>query len=317
MPSKLLIWNGKAGKAQLIDQLRMKFDTATTRFVEMTRGLDLVAVIRESACEVVVAAGGDGTVNAVVNALMRIETSERPRLAVLPIGTANDFASTLALPDDIAECVDLLTTSQHLPVDVVRIEADGFERYYANIAAGGNSVRVAEEMTDELKSAWGAFCYLRGGLEVLSDLKSFRITADCGGELLHDLDTWAVLVANGRTSAGRIAVAPEASPIDGLLDVIIIRDGTALDIVEIVSNALLGSYLECEQVLFRQVPYLTLHSVPGMRFTLDGEVVDQEPVRFEIEAGAIEMYFGSEFLLAHSQHLREPYAERLDIKHQA
>lgn len=234
----------------------------------------------------------------------------------MPIGTANDFASTLTLPNDVATCVDLLTTSQHLPIDVVRIQAEGFERYYANIAAGGNSVRVAEEMTDELKSAWGAFCYLRGGLEVLNDLKSFRITADCGGEQLHDLDTWAVLVANGRTSAGRIAVAPEASLIDGLLDVVIIRDGSLGDVVEMVSSALLGSYLECEQVIYRQVPHLTLHSVPGMRFTVDGEVIDEEPVRFEAVPGAIEMYVGSEFLLEYSEQLRKPYAQRFDTQSQ-
>lgn len=306
MHMQLLIWNGKAGKADLIEQLRTRFPPATTRFVEMQREVDLCSVIEESEYEVVIAAGGDGTVNAVVNALMRIEAAKRPRLAVMPIGTANDFASTLALPNNMAACVDLLTTSQHLPIDVVRIQADGFQRYYANIAAGGNSVRVAEEMTDEIKAAWGAFCYLRGGLEVLNSLKNFRITADCGGERLHDLDTWAVLVANGRTSAGRIAVAPEASPIDGLLDVIIIRDGNMLDILEIVSNALVGSYLDCEQVIYRQVPYLTLHSVPGMRFTLDGEVIDEEPMRFEAIPGAIEMYVGSEFLLEYSQHLRKP-----------
>lgn len=70
-------------------------------------------------------------------------------------------------------------------------------------------------------------------------------------------------------------------------------------------------------MIFRQVPYWTLHSVPGMRFTLDGEVVDQAPVRFEIEAGENEIYFGSEFLLKQSQHLREPYAQRFDSKRQA
>ncbi len=304
MPEQLLIWNGNAGKAALVDQLRQRCSTPKTRFVEMRRDVDLVTAIKEAECETVIAAGGDGTVNAIVNALMQIDTGERPKMALVPIGTANDFAGTLALPEDADASLDLVSTSQFLPIDVVRIQADNFEYFYANIAAGGNSVRVAEEMTDEMKSAWGAFCYLRGGLQVLTDLKSFRIAADCGGELLKDLDTWAVLVANGRTSAGRIAVAPEASPIDGLLDVIIIRDGTVLDIVEIVSNALLGSYLECEQVIFRQVPYLKLHSVPGMRFTLDGEVIDEEPVQFEVEPGAIEMFVGSQFLLDHSQHLR-------------
>lgn len=302
---KMLVWNAGSGKAVANQMVRENFPQS--QIVDMGREVNLAeqiaAKVRQGA-EVVVAAGGDGTVNAVVNALMQLE--QRPRLAILPLGTANDFAGTLCIPDSIPEALKLMDTDQCLPIDVVRIQAEHFERFYANIAAGGNSVRVSQEMTEEMKARWGAFCYLRGGVEVLMDLQSFQITAECDGERFDGIDSWAVLVANGRTNAGRIVVAPKASPVDGLLDVIIIRDGTVLDIVDIVSNALLGSYLDCEQVIYRQVKRLRLHSDPSMPFTMDGEVIDREPVQFDVEQAAIQTYVGTQFLLDHATHLKEP-----------
>ncbi len=309
MHKYLLIYNSRSGRAQQLSEFVRAFDPQELEQLEMTRELDLSEALSKAAdsgVNTLVAAGGDGTVNALVNALMKLPAERRLKLAIFPMGTANDFAGTLCLPEQADEFVELLQTSQCIPVDVVQIRSAGFDRYYANVAAGGNSVRVSEEMTDELKANWGAFCYLRGSLQVLSDLDTYRITADCGGERLEDIGTWAVIVANGRTNAGRILVAPKASPVDGLLDVVVIRDGTVLDIVELVSNAVLGSYLDCEQVIYRQVPYLRLHSEPGMRFTIDGEIIDQEPVEFTVVPHAVEMYVGSNFLVEQEALLTRP-----------
>ncbi len=301
---RMMVWNGGSGKVVANQRLlqQAKGDDATEIY-EVSRDGDLKTRISQAVaegCQVVVAAGGDGTVNAVVNALMSIEKDRRPHLAILPLGTANDFAATLKLPDDVGQAFELSYSQQLLPIDVVKIHACEFQRYFANIAAGGNSVRVSEEMTDEMKERWGAFCYLRGGLPVLADLQTFKITAHCDSEVFSDIDSWAVLIANGKTNAGRIMVAPNASPNDGLLEVIIIRDGSVLDIMEIVSQALLGSYLECDQVIYRQVQRLRLHSEPSMRFTIDGEVIDEEPVEFEVVPGAISMFVGDDFWAAHA-----------------
>lgn len=305
---RLAIWNAQSGKAALQESVLEKLHGLCDQVVMMDRETDLPETFAravEQGCTEIVAGGGDGTVNAVVNAIMRIERDRRPRLAILPLGTANDFAGSLCIPDDPADALVLLDTDQTIPVDVVRIRSDGFTRYYANIAAGGNSVRVSEEMTEEMKQRWGAFCYIRGGMEILADLQSYRIEAECDQEQFSGQDTWAVLVANGKTNAGRIVVAPDASPIDGLLDVIIIRNGTAIDLVEMVASAVLGNYLDCEQVTHRQVKRLRLRSTPGMRFTIDGEVIDQQPVEFDIVEQAIPMLVGTQFLIDHQAELRE------------
>lgn len=246
--------------------------------------------------DTVVAAGGDGTVNAVVNALMSVDIAKRPAMGILPLGAANDFVSTLGISTDIKTAIGNVTSGNCIPIDVVRISTDGFERYYVNVATGGNSVRVTEEMTPEMKSRWGAFCYLRGALPVLADLQSYHIQLECDGEVMEGQDSWAVLVANGRTNAGGIVVAPPAWPHDGLLDVVVIRNGSVLDMMAIAGNAMLGDYLASEQVIHRQVKQLKLRSEPGMRFTLDGEVINEEPLDFNIVPSAIRMFVGDDFM---------------------
>ena len=105
-----------------------------------------------------------------------------------------------------------------------------------------------------------------------------------------------MIVANGRTNAGGIVVAPPARPHDGLMDVVVIRNGSVLDMMAIVGNAMLGDYLASEQVTHLQVRQLKLRSEPGMRFTMDGEVIDEEPLDFNIVPGAIRMFVGDDFL---------------------
>ncbi len=294
----LIFCNRSAGKAEQIETLRSSLAGDETTWVELVRDVDLPREIGKFAAaggDTVIAAGGDGTVHAVVNGLMKIDQGNRPKMAIVPLGTANDFAGTLHIPDEIDEAVAVIHHGKSIAIDVVRIRGEGLDRFYSNVAAGGNCVRVSEELTDEIKSRWGALCYLRGAIGVLADMKSFRITAELDDTTLENLDTWAVLIANGKTNAGRIEVAPHASPVDGMFDVIIIRDGTVLDMVDIVTKNLTGQFLDSEQVTFHKAKRIRLQSEPPMRFTLDGELIDEQPIEFEIIPGAIQTYVGPEF----------------------
>ena len=292
MSTLTVIRNSGSGRADEHQELRRALAGQPTHWIDLSETSELAADIAHLAnhgTQTVVAAGGDGTVNAVVNALMTIDAEQRPSMGIIPLGTANDFAATLAIPYDVRSSASWLSLKA-TPVDIVRIRGINLERYYANIAAGGNCVRVSEAMTEEVKSRWGAFSYIRGAVDVLPDMTTYRIDVKCDDEVFTQLDSWAVLVANGKTNAGRIEVAPKASPTDGLIDVVIIRDGTVGDMVEIVANNLLGDFLESEQVIFRQVRSLHLQSTPPMRFTIDGEVIDEEPMHFDVIPGAIRIH---------------------------
>ncbi|MCM2372460.1 diacylglycerol kinase family lipid kinase [Rhodopirellula sp. ICT_H3.1] len=281
-----------------MDALRSQLRGHHATYLELTRDVDVTAALRDfvdRGGDHVIAAGGDGTVHTVVNELMQFDPGERPQMSIVPLGTANDFAGTLTIPEEIEEAARLFLDGEAVPVDVVQIRGEGIERFYSNVAAGGNCVRVSEELTDEVKARWGAFCYVRGAVGVLADMESYRLDAEIDGESFEQLDSWAVLIANGKTNAGRIEVAPLASPSDGMFDVVIIRDGGLMDMVEIVSGNLLGKFLECDQVIFRKAKRIRLQSDPPMRFTLDGEVIDKEPIEFEVVPAAIKMFVGPDF----------------------
>jgi diacylglycerol kinase (ATP) len=299
MRNRLVISNKKSGKSSSFEsKLEELGRDESTQVLRLTRDVNLNEAVQRAVvgdkCSLVIAAGGDGTVNLVVNAIMCLPEELRPRLAIIPIGTANDFAGTLLISDDLQQVVSSIDDGEFVPIDVVRIRVGRFERYFANVAAGGNSVEVSESMTDDMKAMWGPLCYLRGAVGVLGAMKTFRIQAKVDDELL-EVESWGVLVANGRTNAGRIVIAPLASPTDGLLDVIIIKNGDFLDMIEIASRTLFSSLLECQQVVFRQGMKLQLQSTPSMRFTLDGEVIDEVPIEFEIVPGAIDMLVGARF----------------------
>lgn len=301
MSQRLLIWNSNSGRADTAATLHEWFPTHSTSFIDVCTESDLTSVISlavERGCDTVIAAGGDGTINSVVNALMAIAIDSRPRLGIIPLGTANDLARTLGIPASVETACELIERDNRLQVDVVRIRNQKIDRFFINVATGGNGSRVSEAITDETKATWGAFCYLRGAIAVLTDLVSFRVNLDCDEETFEGIDAWAILVANGKSNAGHIVIAPEASVTDGLLDLIIVLDGTAIDMVKIAASVMQGNFLESDQVVYRKAKRCSLTSTPSMKFTLDGEVVDDanaaegNTIQFEVVPNALSIVVG-------------------------
>ncbi len=300
MNSNLLIMNSSSGRMKdnpdLQEQLTRLPDTT---ICNLTSEVDLKAVISQAidqGLKCLISAGGDGTVNAIVNTLMSFDKNDRPVLGILPVGTANDFAGTLDIPDEIDLALGLFQESNLLAVDVISACSARGQQFFANVATGGNSVKVSELITDELKSQWGPFCYARGAIEVLANLESYNINLNYDNQVSQQHSTWSILIANGQTNAGRLRVAPKASPIDGLMDIIIVEDGSFFDAAEIGTDLVLGNFLEHPLVHHRQARKLTFQSRPVLKFSLDGEPIDDLIETFEIIPGAIRMFVGPEMM---------------------
>ena len=176
MAKRLVLWNPKSGKAREAAPERARFsqDSETT-FEETESPADARKKAQFAASEgyeVIVAAGGDGTVNSVANGVL--DSGADVTFGVMPIGTANDFAFSLGMPTALDDATDTIFAGNDRPLDVVELETSNQKWCYANVAAGGNSDRVTNALDDEMKATWGPLCYLRGALGVLADMRSYR-----------------------------------------------------------------------------------------------------------------------------------------------
>ncbi len=229
--------------------------------------------------ELVVAAGGDGTLNEVLNGIA--EQANQIQVGLVPLGTGNDFARTLKLPDSIEDCIDILRAGKSRPLDLVRFTGEKV-RYFVNVSAGGFSGTVDEKLTPEIKKTWGPLAYLRSAAEALPELKGYRTTIVLDEGEPIELELYNAVVANGRFVAGGTEVAPEALVDDGLLDLVLVPKRPMSKIALVTARMLLGKHLNCDGIIFHRATKISITSQPGMWFNVDGETVGNEPALFEV-----------------------------------
>jgi len=235
----------------------------------------------------VIAAGGDGTLNEVINGIAPPGHMGRICVGIVPLGTANDFARTIGLPASVDDNIDILRAKQTAPIDLVRVRSD-WKRYFVNVSAGGFSGLVDEKLTPEIKSTWGPLAYLRSAAAALPELRGYHtnIVFDDGERLMIEL--YNVIVANGQFVAGGLPIAPQADLRDGLLDVILVPSRSPAKTMLLAAEMLLGNHLSSNAVIFRRAKKISVRSRPGMWFNVDGELIGNDPVVFQILPGALE-----------------------------
>jgi diacylglycerol kinase (ATP) len=230
-------------------------------------------------CDCVIAAGGDGTLNGVVNGIAT--SRRRVRVGIMPLGTGNDFARTLGLPLGLEENVDILRRGKQRRIDLVRVKSKR-ARYFVNVSAGGFSGTVDANMTAKIKRTWGPLAYLRGAAAALPDLHAYkaRILLDDAEEISAQL--YNIVIANGRFVAGGLPIAPNADPSDGLLDIVLIPKLGAAEMALLAAEIILGKHISSNATIFRRAKKIELRAGPGMWFNVDGELVGSAPAVFQI-----------------------------------
>jgi diacylglycerol kinase (ATP) len=293
-PVKLCtIINPKAGSIGDLELLRKNIKTLKPNCIEVTaRPGDAKIYANEAlrrGCDYVVAAGGDGTLNEVINGIAR--KAANVRLGLIPLGTGNDFARCLNLPSDIEANIALLRSGETIAIDLVRVRSDR-TRYFVNVSAGGFSGMVNEKLTPEIKRTWGPLAYLRSAAAAFPELRAYRTSITLGEKETFSLDLYNAIIANGRFVGGGLPIAPEADPADGLLDVILIPERPKAETALLAAQILLGKHVPSNGVTFRRTTKLSIKSRPGMWFNIDGELVGNEPATFEVVPSALHFVAG-------------------------
>ena len=289
MPNACIILNPAAGSVKdpdaLMKQLRSLPDTTLKVTSKRGSACRSARTALKQGCDLIVAAGGDGTLNEVINGLG--ENAGNVRVGLIPLGTGNDFARTLGIPTDVDQCLELLRTSHTRAIDLVRVTSDQV-RYFVNVSAGGFSGLVNEKLTPEMKSSWGPLAYIRSAAAALPELRAYvtRIALDDNETISESL--YNVILGNGRYVAGGIPVAPEALPDDGLLDLVLIPERPVADLAILAPQMLMGTHLSSASIIYRRAARITVNSKPGMWFNVDGELVGNEPAMFEVLPRALQ-----------------------------
>lgn len=289
-----VVLNPKAGSVQDVEALVARIRRIPKAEVCITskRGaaIRMTRTALRNGCKLIVAAGGDGTLNEIINALGEKHSSVR--VGLIPLGTGNDFARTLGLPTDVDEAIDLVRAGRMRKVDLVRVTSDRV-RYFVNVSAGGFSGLVHEKLTAKMKKTWGPLAYLRGAAAALPELRAYRTTLSLDNTESLKLSLYNVVIANGRYVAGGRLIAPEASIDDGLLDIVLIQERSAPELALLAAQVALGNHLSSEAIVFRRAAKVTVNSRPGMWFNVDGELVGNQPAVFEVIPRALQFVVGA------------------------
>jgi diacylglycerol kinase (ATP) len=235
-----------------------------------------------------VAAGGDGTLNELVNSVARSRQARETRIGIAPVGTGNDFARTLGLPTALRDNIQILNDPVAVvrQIDLVRVKADRI-RYFVNVAAGGFSGMISEKLTRRIKQSWGPLAYLRGAAAALPKLHSYPAEIVLDDATRFSGKIYNVIVANGRYAGGGVPVAPEADPTDGLLDVILIPRLPGAELAVIATEILLGKHLSNRDIIHRRATQIAIRSRSRMFFSIDGEAFAAAPLSFQLLPGAL------------------------------
>ena len=227
--------------------------------------------------ENVVAAGGDGTVNEVVNGIAGTDAA----LGLLPLGTMNVFATEIGLPTgDLAACWQIIADGKTRQVDLP--SANG--KHFVQLAGVGLDAQVVKETSRAFKRTLGPLSYLISAAQIVTrepprlQIESENAVTDEGS---------FVLVGNGRLYGGPFPFFKQAELDDGLLDVLVFKGLTYLQMMRYLQDVIFSSQITSPDVEYFHTKSLRVTSEGAVPVEVDGELVANCPVQFEIQPAAL------------------------------
>jgi len=230
----------------------------------------------------VLVCGGDGTINEAAQSLVGTETA----LAVWPCGTANVFAKEMGIPDDPRKLAELIASGASRRISVGRaVKPDeGTHRYFLLMAGIGLDATIVSSVDPRLKKWTGIGAYLLAGLEFLARLPQTPFTIEFNGKAVES--TFAV-IGNSSRYAVWFTLTPEARIDDDKLDICLFNTDSRIDYLNYAFRSLAGRHTTCEGVTYQWTREARAESRSGALVQLDGEVVGQLPMSFDIVPRAL------------------------------
>ncbi|MFL2100260.1 diacylglycerol kinase [Desemzia sp. FAM 23991] len=241
--------------------------------------------------DLIVAAGGDGTINEVVNGLAGLK--KRPKMAIIPAGTTNDYARALHIPrNDMIAAAKIIEKKQTIHMDIGQAKTEKQLSYFINIGAAGYLTELTYEVPSQLKSVFGYLAYFVKGAEMLPRIKAvpMKIEYDDG---IFEENASMFFVALTNSVGGFEQIAPDARLDDGKFTLIIVKTANLLEIFRLIAELLNGGkHINSSKIMYiktNKIKAQTTDSAPLM-INLDGEYGGDSPVEFTNLQQHIEMF---------------------------
>jgi len=229
----------------------------------------------------VLIAGGDGTIDSVVNAMAKAGVSVP--IGILPVGTANDFGKFLGMSSDITKACRQILSSEVTTVDLGSIN----DKYFVNVASTGLFTDVSQKTDVNLKNTIGKLAYYLKGIEELPNFRKLEIKIK-SDEMEYEGHMYFMLVFNGQT-AGNFKLATRASAADGLLDVIIFKAIPIIELIPLFVKVLKGEHLDSDNVIYFKTNNIYIESKEDIVTDIDGEKGPDFPLNIRCIKGGLKV----------------------------
>lgn len=279
----LLFYNPNAGNGLFksnLDQIIEKFQRKKMFIVPIRadrKGIlnDVLRDMDQNEYVKIIVAGGDGTLNIVVNAMINNHI-DLP-IAILPSGTANDLAYYFDIPHDIDSMIKIALDENYTYTDIGKVN----DKYFVNVAAMGFLVDVSQRTDPNIKNTLGVISYYLKGVTEIPNLKPIKVSIK--SEEYNSKDKiYFMLVMNGRSAGGFKRIAPNAVINDGLLDVMLFKEMPIIELPPLLISVMTGQHQENKNVVFFKTKKLHLESDEQVGTDIDGEKGAKFPLNIEV-----------------------------------
>ncbi|HBH13770.1 MAG: Diacylglycerol kinase catalytic region [Clostridiales bacterium 38_11] len=289
----LVIYNPSAGKEtvqqkifQIAREILTDVDVSIT-FISTKKKGDAEEAAKVACVEgydLIIACGGDGTINEVVNGIMHSPC--KTKLSILPSGTVNDFGTYMGIPTTINEFTKMLKAKKTKLVDVGKAN----DRYFINVISGGAFTNIAHEIPSETKSIFGKYAYyFQAAIEIPTQIyQSHHLYVKTETESF-DLEALVFMVSNTPSIGGIKKLSPGAKYDDGLFDVVIIEKAPPFALLEIFSGFASGDHVNHPSVHYFKTSQISIDADKEIIMDIDGEYGFKTPVDINITRKAIEL----------------------------
>ena len=272
---------------KLLDAAKLDWRILDWRITETSRGGEATEIARRIISESgkdfgLAAAGGDGTLGEVLNGVMQSE-KEIP-LAVLPMGTGNDFARALRI-SNLRDAVDNMRNGVATRIDIGEVKTDSHRQFFLNIAGCGLDAVVAKRINDDAAKRGfrlrGTPAYIATIVKTLGDFRGAKLSLELDGE---KIETRAMLcaIANARSYGGGMRVAPRALLDDGFFDICLVGDATRIEFLRAFPSVFKGTHESHPKVQTWRAKNVRIESAVPLPVLADGELVGTTPLEITI-----------------------------------